>query len=80
MAPRMQDGSDRARLTALIAATEDAQGQHLAAVLRDHCWPDGGADRTEPAARAWLRRWHVERLAAAVRSCTCRRGRCAVCN
>jgi hypothetical protein len=71
---------DRARVAALIAAAGEPQARRLAATLAHHCWPGGGADRTTPAARTWVRRWRPERLAAALVSCTCRDGRCAVCN
>jgi hypothetical protein len=72
---------DRARVVALIAAARaEPQASRLAATLGDRCWPGGGADRTEPAARAWVRRWRPERFAAVLVGCTCPEGRCAVCN
>jgi hypothetical protein len=52
----------------------------LAGILRLNCWPDGGDDRLDPAALAWVRRWgRVARHTVAL-ECTCRQGNCAVCN
>jgi hypothetical protein len=43
-------------------------------------WP-GGADRSVPAARAWLRAWGPVRGGARLLpSCGCAGGRCGVCN
>jgi hypothetical protein len=42
-------------------------------------WP-GGADRSVPAARTWLRAWGPARAIAAVPDCGCSTGRCGVCN
>jgi hypothetical protein len=44
------------------------------------CWPGGGADRTEPAARRWLRRWRPETAVARLPVCSCTSGHCLVCN
>jgi hypothetical protein len=76
---RMHDDAEHARVAGLIAGTE-AQAARLAATLRDRCWPGGPADRSEPAARAWVRRWWPERAAAARVPCTCPHGRCVLCN
>jgi hypothetical protein len=78
----MDHDAHRERVAALIAAARagrDAEAR-LAAGLHRSCWPGGAADRTEPAARAWVRRWRRERLGAAVAPCTCRAGRCVLCN
>ena len=42
--------------------------------------PGGSADRTEPAALEWVRRWGPGRLTASPLDCSCEQGRCAVCN
>ena len=75
----MHDEADRERVAALIPGA-GAQAGRLAASLGDRCWPGGAADRTEPAARAWLSHWRPERLAAVLVRCTCARGRCLLCN
>ena len=65
-------------LTALSARTH-AETLILTARLREGCWP-GGEDRTEPAAREWVRLWGPRGLAPLPLACSCRGGRCAVCN
>jgi hypothetical protein len=56
----------------------------MAARMLRTCWPGGPNDRTEPAARGWLSRWHPVAAAAAVAvavpECGCASGRCTVCN
>jgi hypothetical protein len=74
---------DRSRLTELIesiAHRPDSAADRLATVLLHRAWPGGSADRTEPAAREWVRRWGPARMAPAGPSCSCAAGRCAVCN
>jgi hypothetical protein len=44
------------------------------------CWPGGTADRTEPAALGWLRRWRPATADLVLPACSCAGGRCAVCN
>ena len=65
-------------LTALPARTP-AETLALIARLRESCWP-GGEDRTEPAACEWVRRWGPGGLPPLRLMCSCRGGRCAVCN
>jgi hypothetical protein len=47
--------------------------------LLARCWP-GGADRSVPAARTWLRAWGPARAITPVPACGCSAGRCDVCN
>ena len=47
--------------------------------LLDRCWP-GGADRSVPVARTWLRAWGPSRTGAPIPACGCATGRCDVCN
>ena len=35
------------------------------------CWPGGSGDRTEPAAREWVRRWGPRRAGAIMPVCSC---------
>ena len=65
-------------LTALAARTP-TETLALSARLRESCWP-GGEDRTEPAAREWVRRWRPGGLPPIGLMCSCPGGRCAVCN
>jgi hypothetical protein len=64
----------------LIAAMADAEQTGGAERLAARCWPGGSADRSEPVALNWVRRWHPARSAAALPVCSCHAGRCAVCN
>jgi hypothetical protein len=74
---------DRAQLTdhiEAIAERSPSAGDRLATMLLLRSWPGGSADRTEPAALGWLRRWGPARMAEGALSCSCATGRCAVCN
>ena len=51
----------------------------LADLLMD-CWPGGTADQTDPAARGWLRYFRAIKPIVPGPVCTCRDGRCVVCN
>jgi hypothetical protein len=66
-----------ARHLAALATGDDAR---TAAELMRGAWPGGPADRREPAAAEWLRRWRPARAFAAGAACGCAAGRCAVCN
>jgi hypothetical protein len=63
-----------------IATRSEQDSRELAAVLHDRCWPRGVADRSEPSALDWVRRWGPSRLTAEPIDCSCSHGRCAVCN
>jgi hypothetical protein len=80
----MRDGNPlRARAEAHIAAMSrrtPADHDRLANFLTARCWPDGVADRTDPAATGWVRRWGLASRHAVTLRCTCPRGRCPVCN
>jgi hypothetical protein len=52
----------------------------MAGRILGNCWPGGPNDRTEPAARGWLSRWHPAAAAAPLPACECASGRCLVCN
>jgi hypothetical protein len=53
--------------------------QHDAEALVQRLWP-GGGDRSEPAAREWLRRWRPARAFPLEHGCDCSAGRCGYCN
>jgi hypothetical protein len=67
------------RLLAALAARTPAETLALTTRLQRSCWP-GGEDRTEPAAREWVRRWRQGVLPPLRSTCSCPAGRCAVCN
>jgi hypothetical protein len=63
-----------------VAERDEAASLSLAGRFHRACWPGAGADRTDPSARGWLRRWRPARAAATTPVCSCAAGRCAVCN
>ena len=63
-----------------IATRSHTDTTRLLVTLGRTCWPRGIADRTEPPALEWVRRWGPARLTAATLDCSCSEGRCAVCN
>jgi hypothetical protein len=56
-----------------------AETNRLMSSILGSCWP-GGADRTEPGALDWVRRWRPDRIGAELLACSCARGHCALCN
>ena len=77
-APAMADDPIHQHITACTALT-DAETKSLTARILDECWP-GGADRSEPGALGWVRRWRPGTSEAALPTCSCPHGRCIVCN
>lgn len=70
-------------IAAHISATarrSGAETRSLVSSLVGGSWPGGADDRSEPAAREWVRRWRPGRIGVATPTCSCREGRCAVCN
>jgi hypothetical protein len=65
---------------AAMARRSAADHERLAEILAGQCWPGGEADRNEPAARGWVRRWGRASAHRVILECTCAHGRCAVCN
>ena len=64
-----------------LASLIDRANHHgLASKLLARCWPGGPHDRTEPAAREWLRRWTPRKLPLQPPACSCAVGRCTACN
>jgi hypothetical protein len=73
-------GTDVGALIASLATRSELETQRLVSVLRHRSWPGGVPDRTEPAALEWVRRWGPSRLTTTPLDCSCRQGRCALCN
>jgi hypothetical protein len=70
-------------ITALIetmARSSTADKDRLAAMLGGHCYPGGPVDRQEPSGIEPLRRWRPGGAAPSLLACSCRRGRCHICN
>jgi hypothetical protein len=68
-----------AHITRVAARTASETDGLIAAALR-RSWPGGSADRSEPWAKDWVRRWGPVRSVAQLTACSCPRGRCAACN
>ena len=67
----------------LFASLLDRANSGAAQLVSDllaRSWPGGAGDRTEPAAREWLRRWAPKSLPLHPPVCTCPAGRCGACN
>jgi hypothetical protein len=65
---------------AALAGRTPSETSNLAARMQRFCWPGGSADRSEPGAIGWVRRWHPARFSAQVPMCSCAQGRCVMCN
>lgn len=79
----MEEPPGDAHVAALIeslASRTAFETDRLVKVLRHRSWPGGMADRTEPPALEWVRRWGPARLTSATVDCSCEQGRCSVCN
>ena len=58
-----------------------AQTDFITAALVRGAWPGGVADRLEPTALEWVKRWGPSGVTPQYREdCSCVEGRCAVCN
>ena len=65
---------------AIDTRTTDQTAWMLWALVRG-AWPGGPADRSNPAAAEWVRRWGPARLdRSQLADCSCEIGRCTVCN
>jgi hypothetical protein len=62
------------------AGRDECRTRELIARIARECWPAGAEDRIEHGALDWLRRWRPATRAAALPSCSCPHGRCAICN
>jgi hypothetical protein len=75
----MHDDFIRKQIAA-VAGRDDRQLHRLIAFIASACWPGGAADRREPVAADWLRRWRPAGSSPAVPVCSCADGHCALCN
>jgi hypothetical protein len=78
-------GDPRSDVVAAVVDAIDertpAQTNFIMAALVRGAWPGGIADRLEPAAREWVRRWGPDGSAPGyLRDCACAHGNCGVCN
>ena len=79
----MHESPQEALLVALIDSVRsrsEVQTAALGASLQRRCWPGGTADRTEPAALPWVRRWGPAQVRPQPEECSCALGRCGICN
>lgn len=79
----MHESPQDALLVALIDSVRtrsDVQTAALGASLQRRSWPGGIADRSEPAALPWVRRWGPAQLTPQPPECVCVTGRCPICN
>ncbi|HEX8975233.1 MAG TPA: hypothetical protein VF781_01880 [Solirubrobacteraceae bacterium] len=63
-----------------IAQARAAADDGLLRALSAACWPGGGRDRADPVAAEWVRRWRPGTGHGVFPVCSCRLGRCALCN
>jgi hypothetical protein len=67
-------------VNAIDARTTSQTAWMLWSLVRG-AWPGGPADRRDPVASEWVRRWGPGTLDAShLGDCSCAAGRCAVCN
>ena len=80
----MEDQPRSALVAALVETIDrrtSAQTTFVTRTLMDAGWPGGHADRLDPAAVEWVRRWAPARVQERfIDDCSCSGGRCAVCN
>jgi hypothetical protein len=79
------DDQPRSALVAALVDTIDrrttAQTSFVMRTLLGAGWPGGHADRRDPAAVEWVRRWGPSAAHEPFTDdCSCAQGRCAVCN
>ena len=58
----------------------DARADLRLSAATRQCWPGGPEDRTEPPALDWLRQWRPAQALGVLPACSCRAGRCTICN
>jgi hypothetical protein len=68
------------RIIEALASRSEAETLRLARVLLRRSWPGDVADRREPGAVEWVRRWGPQGPAPLPPGCSCATGRCGLCN
>jgi hypothetical protein len=63
-----------------IATRTPRETRTLVLDLVRRSWPAGPADRLQPTALPWVRRWGPMRVTPVPPACSCAAGRCPVCN
>jgi hypothetical protein len=65
-----------------IRAARSVQSARMIARVYGAVWPGGPADRSQPAALEWVRRWRPRHPVGhgSIPACGCPSGRCLVCN
>ena len=79
----MHDEPRESVVSAVVDAIDErtpAQTSFIMAALVRGAWPGGVADRLEPGAVEWVRRWGPDGTLPNYADCSCAFGRCAVCN
>ena len=81
----LMDDQPRPAFVAALVETLDRrttrQTDFVARTLLRAGWPGGHADRHDPAAVEWVRRWGPARAQRRyIDDCSCSGGRCSVCN
>jgi hypothetical protein len=79
MSDRSRDPQIEAHIEA-ISTRPEIESERLIATMLRRCWPGGAGDRSEPTALEWVRRWGPRRVGALPPACSCKAGRCRVCN
>jgi hypothetical protein len=77
--PEPSDHTLVAGLLTSLAVRTHAETVVLTARLREACWP-GSDDHTDALAREWLRLGGPGGEVPRIDGCSCRTGRCRVCN
>jgi hypothetical protein len=75
-----EQGRRLAAIIESIAMRTENDTARLARAWLGRSWPGDAMDRHEPGAIDWLRRWGPKGPAPVPPACSCRAGRCAVCN
>jgi hypothetical protein len=68
-----------AHIESICTRAESDTDRLVLAMLRS-CWPGGMGDRTEAVALEWVRRWGPRGVGVLPPTCSCKFGRCRVCN
>ncbi len=75
------DDQPRPVSVAALVESIDARAGHQTDWIVRGPWPGGTADRSDPMAAQWVRRWGPARMQRSyLDACSCVEGHCAVCN